>query len=213
MKSKIYLFVSLLLAFLTSCSQDSMDDNLSNNDITLEQALEDAALSDEALACYDAEGSGIVPNGECLIGAIVKAGEQFGVHWEIAIVKQFVDLYLHKPSLDPEGNVIGNPSNPRTLKLFLKAFFDYSQYVNLEDDYFKSKIGTEYTAIAIVKNKDEQNSGHAYTVLRSCNKHKGNCYICYDSVSGSEDHIKSSEFAENFAFILAEPKRTPNFHR
>lgn len=54
MKFKFYFLVGLLLALLTSCSQDSMDDDLSNDGITLEQILEDAALSDEALACYDA---------------------------------------------------------------------------------------------------------------------------------------------------------------
>lgn len=210
MKFKFYLFVSLLLAFLASCTQDSMDEDLSNNGVTLEQLLEEARLSDEAIAFYGAEGSGIVPNGECLIGAIMKAGEHFGVHWDYAQVKLLVDNYLHEPSLDFNGEVIGNPSSPYTLELFLHTFFERAQITQLSNEMVRSYIGKELSAIAIVKNNDEQNSGHAYTILGPCDKHKNNCYICYDPVAGSEVHIKSSEFAEYFAFILQEPKATPN---
>ena len=213
MKSKVYLFVSLLLVLLTSCTQDSMDDDLSDEEVSLEQIFEDAALSDYELACYDAEDFGIVPNGECLIGAIMKAGEQFNVHWNYGQVKLLVDNYLHKPSIDYNGNIIGFPSDPKTLEIFLHTFFDRAQRALLDNSMVRSYIGKKLTAIAIVKNHDKQNTGHAYNVLRPCNEHKDNCYICYDPVAGSEVHIKSSEFAINFAFILEGPKSTPNLDR
>lgn len=210
MKFKFYLFVSLLLAFLASCTQDSMDEDLANNDVTLEQLLEEAGLSDEALACYDAEGSGIVPNGECLIGAIVKAGEQFGIHWNAAGVKYAVDNFLHEPYLDINGERIGNPSDPRSIARFLKTFFDASQVMLLDNSFFTANLGKGFTGIGIVKNYDEQNSGHAYTILGLCNKHKNDCYICYDPVAGCEVHLKRSEFAYGFTFILGKPKTIPN---
>ncbi len=210
MKSKLYLFVSLLLALLTSCTQDSMDDDLSNEDATLEQILEDATLSDEDLACYNAEDSGIVPNGECLIGAIMKAGEHFGVHWDYPQVKFAVDNFLNKPNLDINGNRIGNPSDPRSMVRFFKTFFDNPQVALLDNSYIRSCIGKELISIAIVKNYDEQNSGHAYNVIKPCDKHKNNCYICYDSVCGTESHIKACEFAYGFAFIFKGAKLTPS---
>lgn len=210
MKSKLYLFVSLLLALLTSCTQDSMDDDLSNEDATLEQMLEEAALADYDLVCYDAEGSGTVPNGECLIGAIIKAGEHFGVHWDYPQVKFAVDNFLNKPNLDINGNRIGNPSDPRSLRDFLKTFFKTSQVMEMDNPFFIANMGKGFTGIAIVKNYDEQNSGHAYTVLRRCDKHKNNCYVCYDPVAGNEVHLKHSEIAYGFSFLLAEPKKVPN---
>jgi len=187
-----------------------MDDDLSNDGITLEQILEDAALSDEALACYDAEGSGIVPNGECLIGAIMKAGEQFGVRWKYGQVKMLVDNFLNKPNIDINGHRIGNPSDPRSLRDFLKTFFKTSQIMEFDNPIFIANMGKGYMGIAIVKNYDEQNSGHAYTVLRRCDKHKNNCYVCYDPVAGNEVHLKHSEIAYGFSFLLAEPKKVPN---
>ncbi len=213
MKAKFYLFASLLLAFLSSCSQDSMDGDLSNEDVSLEQIFEDAALSDYELACYDAEDSGIVPNGECLVGAIMKAGEQFKVHWNYAQVKRLVDNYLNKPSIDYNGNVIGFPSDPRTLRAFLRTFFDFSYIMEFDNPVFIANIGKGYTGIAIAKNYDDQNSGHAYTVLRLCDKHKNNCYICYDPVAGYEVHLKHSEIAYGFSFILKGAKSTPHLDK
>lgn len=208
MKKKFFLLCSLLLSLLTCCTQDSMDEDLRIMNEAQEQEL-DAILADYDLLTYGANDSGVVPNGECLIGAIMSAGKQFGIRWEYREVKLYVDNYLNKPSLDMNGNVIGNPSDSKTLEKFLHSFFGYVRIGDLNNVMVQGYLGNKITVIAIVKNYDEQNTGHAYNVIELCTKHKNNCFICYDPVLGYNVHIRSSEFADRFTFVLSKPKIRP----
>lgn len=202
---KVFFLLSLLLALFTSCSND-----FSENDLTLQSDLQKQESKTELanfLVLYDVDGEPIiVPNGECLVGAILSAGRECGMEWNPAVVRQAVEAYCGKMSLDVEGQPLGFPFKGNSFQDFLKQFFKIARNANLTVEVLKDTLGKNGTAIGIVFNDDHQ-TAHAYNIQSYCHSHKPCCYICYDAVEGKTVHLKGSAFDQRFSFYLAGPKK------
>lgn len=208
MKKNFYLML-VLSCFISSCSNDFEFDR---NTVEKQFVTDDdffAQLEVLDLMYQGSEESILVPNGECLIGAIMSAGEQLGVKWNYAIVRNLTQSYLGNPSVDMEGQIIGYNTSLLTLKKFLGTFFEGVYFLPLNINGLEEKLGKEFTAIGLLEDKTN-NTSHAYNIQSKCNKHKPDCFICYDPVTGRLEHLQASSFKVSKCFLLRNPKRVPS---
>ena len=208
MKKVFYLLLALC-GFFTSCSNDSDFDRISEEMKSISDDEFFAQLEVLDLMSYDSNETILVPNGQCLIGAIISAGQQLGVSWDYLKVELLTRLYLGSPSVDIDGNFIGYNTNPLTLKKFLGTFFQRVSFLPLETKGLDERLGKGATAIGLLEDK-ESNTSHAYNIQSKCTKHKSDCFICYDSVTGETVHLKASQFETLKCFFLMEPKHFPS---
>lgn len=203
------VLITIIMAFAVGCSDDSNSIDAFQENTTIESNELMLELSFFDRLYENASTPVIVPNGECLAGAILSAGEQLGTHWSPSMIKYLVELYLGTPQLDYKGELLGYGCNPTNFQLFLEYLFKRASHASLDMQQIKYSLGHGNTAIGIILNEDGK-TAHAYNILRHCDEHKPNCYVCYDPVSGELKHIQASEFEGRFTLFLAEPKLRPS---
>ncbi len=118
MKNVFFYLMLTLSCFFVSCSNDS-DFDINSEEKQSVSDIDFFIQLDALDLMYQSSNETIsVPNGQCLVGAIIAAGQQLGVKWDYLTVKNLTQLYLGSPSVDMDGNFIGYNTDPLTLKRF-----------------------------------------------------------------------------------------------
>ena len=198
MRLKACLFVSLLLALFTCCTQDSTEDGL----ISQRQELE-SKLMYLRTNYVNSTNSFVLPNGECLAGAILTAAEKLGINWIQDEVRKEVRLYFGDYFVDDDGE---------KYKPFLKHLFKSVSPIDLRYVDDKSdELGKKLVVIGIVKDR-VYGTAHAYCVHSHCTKHSPRCYICYNTFTGCDEHVKAARFDPVLTFSVQTPYHDSDFH-
>ena len=211
MRLKACLFVSLLLALFTCCTQDSTEEDFVPQVGTQRQELE-SKLMYLRTNYVNSTNSFVLPNGECLAGAILTAAEKLGINWIQDEVRKEVRLYFGDYFVDDDGERIGVAITVEKYKPFLKHLFKSVSPIDLRYVDDKSdELGKKLVVIGIVKDR-VYGTAHAYCVHSHCTKHSPRCYICYNTFTGCDEHVKAARFDPVLTFSVQTPYHDSDFH-